>query len=261
MSETDKRKFFFKLLTLAVLITSLAFLTGSKTSGFLTPIHKTANSPRSSQPLKAIAQVQPDSPLKISSMIVKSVDPLEPEVSYMITNTGKKPINAFAVREVVIFGHAQSEGVDVSNSLFISSIVQPGQSLPGSVEGESYSDAVQSITLIIDFVEFTDGTIWGDDKFKSSERLDGQRAGAQAEVERLRKIEKERGAAALASAVAEEETEITPSADKSPAWQNGFSEGVSSEHQRLQRANAKNGSAGIQAELQKPFDVSNRRTK
>jgi hypothetical protein len=69
--------------------------------------------------------------------------------------------------------------------------------------GRIYQQAPVEIVLAVDFVEFADGTRWGDDIGKSGERLDGQRAGGNAAITKYREVLLKEGINGLESAFAE----------------------------------------------------------
>jgi hypothetical protein len=250
MSQVDKHRLLIKLLTLSILVACLLIFSNDVNHPLLA-ISKKSQEP----PPSVLVRPQQSVPLRISSTVINSNNPLEPEVSFIVKNISGKPVGAYAIRYVATFGRANSEGVIVRNSNSVHSNLQPGQWEEGSLNGDTYSDAVQNIELIVDFVEFTDGTTWGQDKFETAERLAGQRAGARAETDRLLKLEQAKGSAALIDAISREDTNINPPADRSPAWINGFREGINFKRGRLRRANIQRGMNGVANELQQPFDA------
>jgi hypothetical protein len=250
MSRADKHRFLIKILTLSILVACLVIFSKNANYARFAALHKAQE-----QSFNVSVPQQQNVPLRIYSIVAKSANQQQPELIYMVENVSDKPISAYAIRHSVIFGGANSEGVMVRNSNSTSAVLQPGQSEQGSLEGESYSEAVRDINLLVDFVEFTDGTTWGPDKFQTAERLAGQRAGAQAVTEHLLKLEQTQGSAALIDAVNMEDTRITPPLDHSPAWNEGFHEGINFKRGRLQRANKQGGATGIINELSQPFDV------
>jgi hypothetical protein len=110
------------------------------------------------------------------------------------------------------------------------------------------------VELAVDFVEFADGTRWGDDTGKSGEMLDGLRAGGKAAIKRYREVLANEGADGVERAL--EVLNLTPpeSQNKSVKWVDGFNSGISTVKSRLTAARAKAGKDGIKRELDKPFD-------
>ena len=108
--------------------------------------------------------------------------------------------------------------------------------------------------LAVDFVEFADGTRWGDDISKTGEMLDGYRAGGKAATKRYREILASGGADALEQALASQDSVQPDDKTKSSVWMDGFSSGVSRVKSRLSVAKTKGGQEEVRRELAKPFD-------
>ena len=204
---------------------------------------------------KVSVRIQSDAPLQISSPVVNTAaGPREPRIDYHVTNVSGKPVNAYAIHHVVLHGNQSSEGVVLRNTASADSLLQAGHMESAVLEGVVYTYPVQSIELILDFVEFADGSAWGTDKFKSAERLSGQRAGAQAEAERLLTIAKEKGEDAVMQSIGPGSTYLSPPPGHTSEWISGFREGINFKRSRLKRAHSKPG-ASIEEELRRPFDA------
>ena len=208
------------------------------------------------------APAQANAPLLISSVTVNSAStPLEPKLDYILTNVSGKSITAYSVRHVVLHSGQRSEGVILRTSISINSLLQAGLSEAASLGGEAFSEPVESIQLIVDFVEFEDGITWGSDRFKSAERLRGQRAGIREEADRVLKLINERGVNITAQLLAAEESKLLPPTGHSPEWSEGFREGINFKRGRLKRAFLKDGSSGIVNELQRSSAASARKQR
>jgi hypothetical protein len=107
--------------------------------------------------------------------------------------------------------------------------------------------------LAVDFVEFADGTRWGNDKGKFADWLDGMRAGGKAAIKRYQEILARSGINGIEQELASQ-TLIEPQSPKSAEWGYGFSTGVNTVRRRLKEANTKGGQDGVERELEKPFD-------
>ena len=118
-------------------------------------------------------------------------DPHKPSFEYTVVNNNDKPIRAYTIR--------RDDGLTGSNLSMLNSPLQPGQSLWEALGNTTYSEPVQAILLSVDFVEFTDGTFWGPDTTRSSQRLAGIRAGMSVERSRLLTIFNDDGIAKLIS--------------------------------------------------------------
>lgn len=124
-----------------------------------------------------------------------------------------------------------------------------------STGAHKYSEEVVKVVLSIDFVEFIDGTTWGEDKEKSVELLAGRRAGAKKAKERLsEKFEKE-GVAGVAEAIEHDSGEegLIPPPDKSVIWQEGYANGVKSIYARVRHAKSQGGLKKIKEAVDRPF--------
>jgi len=110
------------------------------------------------------------------------------------------------------------------------------------------------VELVVDFVEFADGTRWGDNKGKFAERLDGMRAGGKAAIKKYREILAKDGANGFERAM-ENSNLIQPEEHSNPGdWADGFNTGVNIVKNRLKAAKTKGEQDEIKRELDKPFD-------
>lgn len=202
---------------------------------------------------------QDDSPLVISSAFVDSTDAFKPSYRYVITNISNKPIRAYAIRHDATFGkeNAKSSGSTLSHLISIDLLLAPNM-FRHEAEGNStrYTSAVTEIELSIDFVEFADGSSWGDDYFKSAENLAGQRAGGKAAIKYFGEKIKLNGIDALNGEIEKENIILSNKLNTSKIWQHGFQTGVGIVRQRLKEANYKGSLDAIKQELEKPFDAS-----
>jgi hypothetical protein len=122
--------------------------------------------------------------------------------------------------------------------------------------GHLYQSPPTEMELTIDFVEFADGTRWGDDTSRFADILDGMRAGGKAALKRYREILANEGAQGLEEALAGQNP-VRPDAAAKPAeWNDGLTMGVNTVNRRLKAAKAKDGLEGVKRELDKPFDAT-----
>ena len=219
--------------------------------------HSPANT--KTQLLKVLVEAQPDAPLTISSVVDNTSDPLSPVVQFTLTNVGRKPIRAYAISNEVRTERAASKGVELNNVTSLRAVLRPHGSEPVALDGIAYSEAVISIKLTVDFVEFTDGTTWGADEFKSAEKLAGRRAGARAAKKRLLALLEAEGALAVLNAVTTDEFKFEPPEGQTPEWSDGFRLGVKAVHARIKHENSSGGLMEIEPALRRPFDASERR--
>jgi hypothetical protein len=203
---------------------------------------------------------QTNSPLLLLSTGVESTNPLEPHYWYSVTNTSEKPVSAYAITQRVSLG----PGTPITSTSFTylpsaNLILRPHESRQenGGV-GKSYPKAPIEITLNVDFVEFVDGTRWGEDLGKSGDRLDGLRSGGQEAIKRYRDVLNLKGVAGLEAAMSDSSF-LKPSSEagRSTDWQDGFRTGVNTVTQRLISAKTKGGLEGVKSELDRPLGSKN----
>lgn len=120
--------------------------------------------------------------------------------------------------------------------------------------GKAYEKAPTEVALSVDFVEFADGSRWGNDVGKSGARLDGQRAGTRTAIKQYREILAQKGVEGLELALTNSSLIKSESGTAPVDWQEGFRTGVSIVTRRLATAKLKEGSEGLKRELDQPLD-------
>lgn len=210
------------------------------------------------QPRFVIAQ-QPDSPLLLLAMYVDTSDPLRPRFTYSLTNLTDKPIRAYAIRSVISLEEESSAITDLAQALALKSLLKPHESRQGEEGSGMYQTPPDKIEFAVDFVEFADGTLWGDDKGKSGERLDGFHVGGKAALKKCREILASEGVDGLDRTLESQNLLEPESISKSVVWSEGFKWGVSSVRNRLKRSRAKGGLDEVKRELDRPFDSTDGR--
>lgn len=210
------------------------------------------------QPAKVEVRTQADAPITITSINVTSSNPKQPVFTYEAANSKDKPISAYAIRHDVIIGTTETSGVSLTSLWTVNSLLYPQTRSLEEFGGTTYGATVNNVVLSVDFVEFADGSTWGSDSFKMSEKLAGRRAGGRAALQMFRNKSKAHGLATVSDDL-EEDLSIDPQADKSPLWKDGFGEGVRIVRVRLQHAKRKGGIPALDLELLQPFDLSDGR--
>lgn len=201
------------------------------------------------------AQVQRDSPLAITS--ITSAGRMVPdlqniEFGFYVINISSKPIRAYAIRQDNSAGATKlGGGVALYNPQLANSLLLPNQST--FIPDTSYvtSDQKNSIVLSVDFVEFSDGTKWGPDSERSSERAAGQRAAAHLVSERLLQILNSGKAEGVMREIEAGTTNIELPTDRSAEWKEGFRAGRVAVLNRLKRANEGRGPTELERELRR----------
>lgn len=204
---------------------------------------------------------QPNSPLRISKLVNNSNNPNVAEISFTLENFSNQSVNAYSIRYIVVCGKSESEGVSLNNILSNSRVLQPEQITQDSLTDFGCSDTITSVNLSIDFVEFTDGRRWGDDRFKFGERLDGTRVGAQEETASLLSKFREQNKEAILEAISLNEINWSIPTGYSEEWINGYNAGRKSRRNQIQRVYLQNGINNIEQTLLQPYDASKKEKK
>jgi hypothetical protein len=215
--------------------------------------------PAESSPKVSIKE-QTDAPMIIASSKNNSVNAYTLQLDTVVTNTSTQSIQAYAIRYETLSSHSKGGGLELCNAGSSSSVLQSGQSASISVgDGLQYSDAINNITLSVDFVEFADGTTWGPDTYKSAERLDGQRVGARTVAQRLLDILKIGGPAGVINALETGRSDFAPTSGHSAEWLEGFQTGANTIRERLKQSHSQTGISNLESELRRPVDASDRK--
>lgn len=217
------------------------------------------------EPPRITVKKQKNVPLLISTTSVASNNPLKPIYNYSITNISDKSIRAYTIKSEVLFGekNAQEIGSTLTHLPTMSNLLQSNQSRHvNGGGGSSYSEPVNEIILSVDFVEFADGSAWGEDYFKAAERLAGQRAGGKAAIRNFRQKLGTAEFRFTSNEIESESLELASAVGKSKSstWKEGYESGIGIVRNRLTRALNEGGIEEVKKELEKPFDASEGRT-
>lgn len=210
---------------------------------------------QSGQPTVAVLG-QPGSPLLLQITYIDTSNPLQPRYGYSITNAGDKPIRAYAIKEGTSLGPgAPVVHTTLANIPAVTLFLKPYdvRQAEGGLNS-TYQVPPIKVELTVDFVEFVDGTRWGEDSSQSGDKLDGMRAGGKAAMKKYREILVSRGVGAVEATLADTELPPREPRPKSDAWARGFEIGIDMVKGRLARAKEKKGRDEIRVELGKPFD-------
>lgn len=240
------------VVTLVVTITSIDF-------SFLAQAARNAVTPPQIPTVSAL--IQEGSPLQISVGSVELPNPLEPQVTYFVTNVGGKSICTYSILHETKTENAQFAEVIVSNAPSIESLFKSSQSRTQEISGHRFVEPVKSITLSVDYVEFADGTIWGKDTQKSAEKMAGQRAGGRATKARLLKLLVDKGNVAVLDAISDDSLTTPIPAEQSSQWKEGFRIGSDFVIHRLREAKNRGDLTELHKELRESHDASERRKK
>jgi hypothetical protein len=204
---------------------------------------------------------QPDSPLRILNVspqwkISNDAKWHMLELDFAVENVSEKAIRAYAIRVFEGELNDRSGSLSFSNLTSTTAIIQPNQTRSEEMRGHGYAAMPQSLKIAVDFVEFVDGSTWGQDVFESAQRLEGQRAGAKAMLDRLRRIKQQSGIEAVVKAVEDDALETRPPDEKIEIWKEGFKTGVGSVGARVRLAYKNGGLSAAQVAIEKPYDTA-----
>lgn len=243
--QSDPMLLASKILALGVLLTCLILLYGGSNLARHASLagQKITDSEISVLP-------QPEAPLRISLMSHDTADPRTPEVIFQLMNVGDKPVRAYSIVQVT------ERGEDRGASFLLSDgetkiIVQPGQYITDSITYSPLTDVRSHVTLSIDIVEFSDGTLWGPNARKSAELLKGRRAGVRDAQGRISAAYKSGGLDAAIKALDIESGDGGKKNSDSSEWDTGYELGFSSATNRLRRLLDKSGKGELEEKLRR----------
>lgn len=239
---------FTRLFTLLVLAVTLIMVSRGNRNQ-LQAITIRENAPLSTPQKPAITvDIQPDVPIVISSPRVVYADSEYAEFVYDLTNASTKPVRAYAIRQQVPKEAA-------SSFLFINLPLngQPPLSPKAMTTSYDTSDIKPGkelrVALSVDYVEFVDGTTWGQDSGNFAETSAGQRVAATLITARLQDGNRSSGRQDVLKLIEDARANFQPSPTQSANWQQGFSSAVASVTDRLKRAYTNGGSDKFKSEL------------
>jgi hypothetical protein len=203
---------------------------------------------------------QPDSPLQLTNPVSKWRISKAPngEETDMLTidlvaqNISGKTIRAYTIRHFYHDFKVGNYGTSFRFTLNSNGLFKPNQLKNDSLGEFGSRPKPKKVKLAVDFVEFTDGSTWGEDLSNSVEKLVGIRAGVKAEQEYLLKINRENGIEAVIKAIDNPQEKLPPN-DQSDVWKRGFRMGVRSIRNQIKRVYEKEGVKAAEVELQRQF--------
>ena len=180
----------------------------------------------------------PDCPLRISSIDSDRLSAFHLELGVVVVNLGVRPITSYAIRYSES-GKCPASGVIACHMGVIGSSASnlgAGQSSEEVLGALDSSQAIESVEVAVDFVEFEDRTTWGPDQYRNAQILAGMRAGAREAQAYLKHVFQFAGDYGLASALAAEHLPIEPPKKSRPEWIRGFRIGSDTIKSRVKKA-------------------------
>ena len=203
---------------------------------------------------QVIVVSQPDSPLLLTTSHRWATPSREIlDLYVMVKNRDTKSIRAYATR-IDFDGRKLSEACPVENIYF-----------PGKVMKQEGGDGksrfldpknTPAIQVSVDYVEFVDGSIWGQDTCQAAEYLAGERAGGGAAIKWFKTLIQEKGIETVIEMIRNRNVSIEKPDSPSARWDEGFRFGVEIISHRVIEVYTKEGDSEVTVVLSKPYDAS-----
>lgn len=203
---------------------------------------------------QVIVVSQPDSPLLVTTShrwAVPGVDILDLYV--VVKNRDTKSIRAFTTR-IDFPDRKPSEACVIDNIYFTGKVMKQDEG-----DGKSRFVATKNapaIQVSVDYVEFVDGSTWGQDTCHTVEFLAGERAGGDAAIKWFKNLIEEKGTKAVVEIIRSRSVSVEKPYSASARWDEGFRNGVVIISRRVMDAHDQEGEAEVAAVLSKPYDAS-----
>lgn len=191
---------------------------------------------------------QPGAPLRIVGARFYSFVSLGSSVGSVLSfdaqNVSRKPIHSFTLSH-----HSPDPSDTGSGGYQPEAILQPGQSEAVKISAQGKG----RMTLVVDFVQFADGSTWYSNPPQETVKPEGVRAGARASLIFLRDVLESRGAAAVMEELPRIHADVTePDFSTAGAYGHfGFYCGVTNTVVRVQRAYDEGTLPGVEALLKR----------
>jgi len=246
----------FRFCAAVVIATALPFLLlGSSRRWF-----GAASKARTRQAPEIIVDKQPTDPFVLTVENQELLDPRTPIIQVKLTNTHVKTIRAYAIRyDITLDGGSQFRGgLECQISTSESSLVPPGETAATDVGGGTFSNPASSITLSVDYLEFTDNTSWGPDTANTRERLAGMRQGARSARRHLTRLLRTSGSDSVIKAIEGDGDGIETPSNQSEHFSKGFREGIALIKGQLKTAITSDSPSSLELAITKRFEILER---
>ena len=215
----DNKKYRFSFFVVSVINVGLAVFLLNASFGQIS-----GKNAMNQRPLKVEVTLQSDSPLSIMLINVDDSTLSSQTVNFAVQNIGSKSIRAYT-----ILGKTKASGKFKTGE-----IEQNGLSFESEIIKEN-----EVLFLSVDYVEFEDGSFWGEDSQGHSKLIAGERAGRLAAINRLKKLVKNNDFATLTDLLGQKIAEISvsvPTSSQPGEWQRGYQRGYKAVISILQRS-------------------------
>ena len=178
---------------------------------------------RNQPPIIAKTLMQDDSPLRITTVNIDNSASLFQSVNFIIQNIGSKSVKGY-----VILGIGKNTGKIVTNFFPVKLFETVGVKQDELRLERNNIQPDEILSLSIDYVEFEDGSFWGEDTQGQSEHISGGRAGVKAATEQLKKLVDKHEIVVLTSLLEKALVDVDvplPESVQSEKWRKGFENG------------------------------------
>jgi hypothetical protein len=212
---------------------------------------------QSAAPPPVTVESQPDAPLHITAANVEWTQRQMLRLTVSLQNVSLVPVRVYAVRyEPISTGTGVGGGCARANTGTPGTAIPHGESINVEFGNFGYGGPVTEIRVAVDFVESSDGSVWGPDRFESAQQLAGERAGGRRTLTYLRAVLDEQGASALPNALKAARSNLTAPEQNTAAWRQGYEGSVAVICARVRHALETGGLSDVEAALQGPYDAS-----
>lgn len=180
----------------------------------------------SQKPIKVEVIEQKESPLRITVVDVDNSGRVHQEIICSLQNVSDKSIRAYVL---LADGQKSNRGGKIIIHYFSIKLFHAGESSTTSMPIERVNiQNDETISLSIDYVEFSDGSFWGADRERKSQTIAGERAGKKAGITYFRELIKNGDSVGITNSLRQDITEINvevPDKNQTEEWKGGFQTG------------------------------------
>jgi hypothetical protein len=233
----SKKSYFIAFLIVMLLNTGLAvFLINNVTA------QTAQTSFKDQKPINVEVEEQKDCPIRINFYTVNNDEPNFQIILFNFENVGLKPIRAYT-----LLINDKRGGQKVITSFHSVKLFQKGEvkNAEEFIERQNIKNDNQAFSLSLDYIEFDDGSFWGNDTKKKSTLFLGLLEGKKSAIKNIRNSIKNLNASQINEfykIINQDLLELnvdTSNINQSEEWKNGFRLGYRSVFSILQRVSDK----------------------
>lgn len=201
---------------------------------------------------------QPESPLVITTSVRWAIPTHELlDLYVVVTNQDVRSVRAYTTRIDLGTQNGRTKQCPIMNVYFPGKVIKQGEKDGKSrFMGPDKNMPLSPIEVSLDYVEFADGSIWGQDTCQTVEYLAGERAGGVAAIKWFQNFINEKGMAAALEVIRNRAWKVEKPYNRSAKWNEAFGFGVEVVSHRIMTAYQSEGEAEVTVALSKPYDAS-----